>query len=241
MLIMIETLEMLTRLQEIDQRVDQLAHSRVDLPEKIETLKGQVRELENLIAGDQTTLEQLEKDKRQEELGLKEAQDELKRYQEQLYRIKTNREYDAIQAEIDAQKEKISQHEENILNVMATSEEVNENLESRTKELEQIRTENTPQWERLEEDLSSIDDRIAAEQDQRKNVTVRIDKNILNTYERIRKVKNGVAIVAIRKRACGGCFKTLPPQKIQEVRRTDRIIACENCGRILYWDEDSQN
>ena len=238
---MIETLEMLTRLQEIDQRVDQLAHSRVDLPEKIEILKGQVRELENLIADDQTTLEQLEKDKRQEELGLKEAQDELKRYQEQLYRIKTNREYDAIQAEIDAQKEKISQHEENILNVMATSEEVNENLEGRTKELEQIRTENTPQWERLEEDLSSIEDRIAAEQDQRKNVTVRIDKSILNTYERIRKVKNGVAIVAIRKRACGGCFKTLPPQKIQEVRRTDRIIACENCGRILYWDEDSQN
>lgn len=238
---MLETLEMLTKLQEIDHRVDELAHSRVDLPEKIETLKGQVRELEDLIAQDRSRLEQLEKDKRQEELGLKEAQDELKRYQEQLYRIKTNREYDAIQAEIDAQKEKISQHEENILNIMATSEEVTENMETREKELEGIQAENAPQWEQLEEDLSSLDDRIAAEADRRKNVIVRIDKNILKAYERIRQVKNGLAIVAIRKRACGGCFKKLPPQKIQEIRRTDRIITCENCGRILYWDADSEN
>jgi predicted nucleic acid-binding Zn-ribbon protein len=238
---MLETLEMLMKLQEIDQRVDQLTHSRVDLPEKIETLKNQVQELEDLIGEDKARLDQLEKDKRQEELGLQGAQDELKKYQEQLYRIKTNREYDAIQAEIDAQKEKISQHEENILNIMATSEEVAENLEARTKELERTRAENAPQQEQLEKDLSSIDDRIAAENDQRKNITVRIEKNILNAYERIRKVKNGLAIVAIRKRACGGCFKTLPPQKIQEIRRTDRIITCENCGRILYWDADSQN
>jgi len=238
---MLETLEMLTKLQEIDQRVDQLAHSRVDLPEKIETLKGQVQELEDLIAEDQARLEQLEKDKRQEELGLQEARDELKRYQDQLYRIKTNREYDAIQAEIDAQKEKISQHEEDILNIMATSEEVTEKLDARTKELEETRTENTPQWKQLEQELLSLDDRIAAENDRRKNVTVRIDKKILKAYERIRKVKNGLGIVAIRKRACGGCFKTLPPQKIQEIRRTDRIITCENCGRILFWDENSQN
>jgi predicted nucleic acid-binding Zn-ribbon protein len=238
---MLETLEMLTKLQEIDQHVDQLAHSRVDLPEKIETLKGQVQELEDLNAEDQARLEQLEKDKRQEELGLQEARDELNRYQEQLYRIKTNREYDAIQAEIDAQKAKISQHEENILNIMATSEEVTENLETRNGELDQIRQENAPQWEQLEQDLSSLDDRIAAENDRRKNVSVRIDKTILKAYERIRQVKNGLAIVAIRKRACGGCFKKLPPQKIQEIRRTDRIITCENCGRILYWNDNFQN
>ncbi|MCK4597869.1 hypothetical protein KAU04_07495 [bacterium] len=45
----------------------------------------------------------------------------------------------------------------------------------------------------------------------------------------------------MRKRACGGCFKTLPPQKIQEVRRTDSILTCENCGRILYWDENLES
>lgn len=236
-----ETLEMLTKLQEIDQKVDGLAHSRVNLPGQIGDLKKQVQDLEDLIAQGEEKLAQLEKEKREEELSLQEAQDELKKYQQQLYRIKTNREYDAIQAEIDTQKTKISEHEENILNIMTTSEELAETLDEQRGELERITAENKPKWKQLEQDLSSIEDRMAVEEDHRKNVTVRMEKRLLKTYERIRKVKNGLAIVAIRKRACGGCFKTLPPQKIQEIRGTDRIITCENCGRILYWDDDCQN
>jgi predicted nucleic acid-binding Zn-ribbon protein len=236
-----EKLEMLTKLQEIDQRVDGLAHSKVDLPGQIEGLKKQVQDLEDIIAQGEEKLSQLEKEKREEELNLRESQAELKKYQEQLYRIKTNREYDAIQAEIDAQKAKISEHEDSILNIMANSEELAETLDERRQELDGIRSENEPKWQQLEQDLSSIEDKMTMEGDHRKNVTVRMEKNLLRTYERIRKGKNGLAIVAIRKRACGGCFKTLPPQKIQEIRRTDRIIMCENCGRILYWDDNCSN
>jgi predicted nucleic acid-binding Zn-ribbon protein len=236
-----ETLDMLTKLQEIDQKVDGLADSKVNLPGQIENLKKQVQELEDFISQGEENLAQLEKEKREGELNLQEAQDELKKYQQQLYRIKTNREYDAIQAEIDAQKTKISEHEESILNIMTASEELAETLDERRGELEAVKAENVPKWEQLERDLSSIEDKMAMERDHRKNVTVRMEKNLLNTYERIRKVKNGLAIVAIRKRACGGCFKTLPPQKIQEIRRTNRIITCENCGRILYWDDNCQN
>ena len=232
-----ETLSMLSRLQEIDNTLDQLAHSKVDLPGEIEMLKRQVQELKDAIAEGETKLTELEKERRQEELGLEMAQDKLKKYQQQLYRIKTNREYDAIQAEIDAQKAKISEHEENILNLMTTSEELTETLQERRQELENLTAENAPHWERLENELSSIEDRMAIERDQRKKVTVRLKRGVLAAYERIRVGKSGQAIVPIRKRACGGCFTTLPPQTIQEVRRTDRIITCENCGRIIYWDD----
>ncbi|KPL16722.1 MAG: hypothetical protein AMJ92_12520 [candidate division Zixibacteria bacterium SM23_81] len=233
-----ETLSMLTRLQEIDNTLDQLAHSKVDLPGEIEMLKGQVQELEDGIAEGETKLSELEKERRQEELGLEMAQDKLKKYQQQLYRIKTNREYDAIQAEIDAQKTKISEYEENILDLMTTSEELTETLQQRREELDNLKAENAPQWERLEKELSSIEDRMAIERDERKKVTVRLKRGVLAAYERIRVGKSGQAIVPIRKRACGGCFTTLPPQTIQEVRRTDRIITCENCGRIIYWDDN---
>jgi predicted nucleic acid-binding Zn-ribbon protein len=236
-----ETLEMLKKLQEIDQKVDQLAHSKVDLPGEIDILKKQVQDLKDLIAEGEDKLAQLEREKREEELGLQTAQDELRKYQEQLYRIKTNREYDAIQAEIDAQKARISEHEENILNIMTTSDELTETLEQQRQELESQKVENVPKWEQLENELSSIEDKMAIEKDHRKNVTVRLDQRVLAAYERIRRGKNGLAIVAIRKRACGGCFKTLPPQKIQEVRKTERIMTCENCGRILYWDENLEN
>lgn len=236
-----ETLKMLTKLQEIDNTLDQLAHSKVDLPEEIEMLKNQVQGLVDSVAEGKAKLAELEKERREQELGLEMAQDELKKYQQQLYRIKTNREYDAIQAEIDAQKGRISEHEESILNIMTNSEELTETLQERRAELESLKEQNVPKWEQLEKDLSSIEEKMAIERDARKNVTVRLDKGLLTSYERIRKGKNGLAIVAIRKRACGGCFKKLPPQRIQEVRRTDKIWTCENCGRILYWDENSQS
>jgi predicted nucleic acid-binding Zn-ribbon protein len=236
-----EMLKMLTKLQEIDQKVDQLNHSKIDLPAEIETLKEQVQDLDDNIADGQAKLEQLEKERREQELGLETAQDRLKKYQQQLNRIKTNREYDAIQTEIDVQKTSISEYEESILNIMTTSEELTETLEERRQELETLKVQNVPKWEQLEIDLSSIEDKLAIQQDHRKNVTVRLKGRLLVAYERIRKGKKGLAIVPIRKRACGGCFKTLPPQKIQEVRRTDSILTCENCGRILYWDENLES
>jgi predicted nucleic acid-binding Zn-ribbon protein len=236
-----ETLNMLTKLQEIDNTLDQLANSRVDLPGEIERLKKQVQDMKEEIAQGEAKLAELEKERRQGELDLETAQDELKKYQQQLYKIKTNREYDAIQVEIDVQKSRIAEVEENILNIMTTSEELTETLQERREELESRRAENVPRWEKLEKELFSIEDRMAMEQDRRKNVTVRLNEGVLASYERIRSGKNGLAIVAIRKRACGGCFKTLPPQKIQEVRTTAKILTCENCGRILYWDENIQN
>ncbi len=236
-----EKLKMLTELQEIDQKVDQLNHSKIDLPAEIETLKKQVQDLDDSIADGQAKLAQLEKERREQELGLETAQDRLKKYQQQLNRIKTNREYDAIQTEIDVQKTSISEHEESILNIMTTSEELTETLEEYSQELETLKVQNVPKWEQLEIDLSSIEDKLAIQQDHRKNVTVRLEGRLLVAYERIRKGKNGLAIVPIRKRACGGCFKTLPPQTIQEVRRTDSILICENCGRILYWDENLES
>jgi len=39
--------------------------------------------------------------------------------------------------------------------------------------------------------------------------------------------------------SCGGCHKIVPPQKILEIRSGDRMIRCEFCGRMLYWDEQS--
>ncbi|MYF73975.1 MAG: hypothetical protein F4175_11535 [Gemmatimonadetes bacterium] len=58
-------------------------------------------------------------------------------------------------------------------------------------------------------------------------------------YNRIRRVvRGGVAIVPVRKGACGGCYRQLSPQRLVEVRRADSIMRCENCGRLLVWSDE---
>jgi hypothetical protein len=46
--------------------------------------------------------------------------------------------------------------------------------------------------------------------------------------------------VAVRNGACGGCFGNLPTQLLNRIRDMDKIITCENCGRILIWQDPKQ-
>ncbi|MBI5868870.1 MAG: bifunctional (p)ppGpp synthetase/guanosine-3',5'-bis(diphosphate) 3'-pyrophosphohydrolase, partial [candidate division Zixibacteria bacterium] len=70
------------------------------------------------------------------------------------------------------------------------------------------------------------------------NVLVRLEAPLVAIYERVRKGKGSGAVVAVKNKACSGCFKTLPPQLVQEIRRAERIITCDSCGRILIWSEE---
>ena len=68
-----------------------------------------------------------------------------------------------------------------------------------------------------------------------------IDERLLYSYERIRNnYRNGLAVVAVERDACGGCYNAIPPQKQSEIRQRKKIIVCENCGRILTDEELSE-
>ena len=55
------------------------------------------------------------------------------------------------------------------------------------------------------------------------------------TYETIVENKNCIGIVPVHEGGvCGGCNLTLSPNLINQLRRTDKIIRCTYCSRILY-------
>ena len=61
-----------------------------------------------------------------------------------------------------------------------------------------------------------------------------VDGRLLMSYEKIRKsYRNGLAVVAVERDACGGCFNAIPPQKQSEIKQHKKVMICENCGRIL--------
>lgn len=61
----------------------------------------------------------------------------------------------------------------------------------------------------------------------------KIDPGLLNKYKSIKqhctppmaKLVNG---------QCSGCFMSLPSATLLEIRNGERIVECDNCGRILY-------
>ena len=64
-------------------------------------------------------------------------------------------------------------------------------------------------------------------------------RRLLAAYSRIRQnVRNGLAVVTVKRDACGGCFNRIPPQRQVEIRQGKKIIICEYCGRILVTDPE---
>ena len=62
----------------------------------------------------------------------------------------------------------------------------------------------------------------------------KIDARLLAAYKRIRgNVRNGLAVVTVKRDACGGCYNRIPPQRQLDIRMSKKIIVCEYCGRIM--------
>ena len=61
-----------------------------------------------------------------------------------------------------------------------------------------------------------------------------IDVRVLSAYKKVRNnAHNGLAVVTVKRGACGGCFNKIPPQRQLDIKMSKKIIVCEYCGRIL--------
>lgn len=232
-------MEMLLKLQGVDYDLGELERSKDYLPEMINNLERELADTKAALEAAEQELK--EQTLRHNNLDVEVAtlNQELAKFQKQMMAIKTNKEYDALTNEIASRKVKISETEEEILKILANLDDLKEKIEEYKKTLEDIQKTNSTQLVQLREELGSIEEKIKMKRGDRKNITVRIEKRLLATYERVRKGRGDQVVVAIKKRACGACYKGIPPQVIQEIRRGDRVYTCDNCGRILIWTDDS--
>ncbi len=233
-------LSLLLSLQEIDDHLGELERSRIYLPEMIHNLEQEISDLENSIEESNTVSKESELEQKSLELEIETNKQELEKYQGQMKVIKTNKEYDALISEIDNKKREIADKEERVLTLMSQIDEHSEKLTDLNDSLKESRENNADQLATLRTQETNLQAKIDEKMEGRKNIAKDINRQIIGIYERVRKGKGGLVVVPVRKKSCGGCFKQIPPQRIQEIRRGDRIFACESCGRIVIWTDESK-
>ncbi len=229
-----EKLTALVRLQKIDSKLDEIQILKGELPievkdleDEIEGLHARQTRIEEEINGIQEFIEQ----KKQ---GIKDAQALIAKYEKQSDNVKNSREFEALNKEIEMQQleeklcekhikdatEEISDKARQLelaIKAVATKEL---NLSGKKGELEKIISET----EKEETHYNGIAQKARTQADER----------LLSSYDRIRNnYHNGLAVVAVERDSCGGCFHAIPPQKQSEIKLRKKIMVCENCGRIL--------
>lgn len=234
-------LELLLKLQNIDYDLGELERSKEYIPDMMENLKREIIESERKFTETSEALSKAKVEQREVELELSEKQEKLKKLQERMMAIKTNKEYDALVSEIDQIKERINDLENRDMDLMEAIERYQKEIEGLNGQVEGIKKINNEQISSLQAQIDSVGSKIQDKEQERTELVGRVNQRVLRAYNRIRKGKGGAAVVAVKKRACGACYKALPPQKIQEIKLGQRIITCDSCGRMLIWTEDSDN
>jgi len=231
------TAELLLQLQGIDYQLGELERSKGYLPDMIDNLKTEIQTAEDDCAATKKTREDRLLDKKRLEITIEEATEALAKLKDQMTTIKTNREYDALSHEIDHKKGELSRAEDELLAIMSELEELDKKLVEIDRDRGNIQRTNDEQLRAIQTEMDSVGTKIKIKENERKNILVRLEGPVVAAYERIKRGK-GSAVVAVRKRACSGCFKALPPQLVQEIRRGEQLITCDSCGRILIWEDE---
>lgn len=229
-----EKLTAVLTLQKIDSKIDEIKTLKGELPMEVKDLEDEIEGLQTRIQNIDAEINSINSFVEAKTNAKKEAQALIKKYEKQQDNVKNNREFEAINKEMELQELEVKLNDKHIKDAgfelkerqnqrIRTEEkiaDVQEALKAKKGELEKIISET----EKEEADLSTKSD----------DAKGKVDPRLLLAYERIRaSYRNGLAVVPIMRDSCGGCFNVIPPQRQSEIRQHKKIIVCEHCGRIL--------
>lgn len=254
---MFKELEYLVKLQKIDNELLKINELKGDLPQIVETLEKNITSLERELENDRSREKEIILETKDIEGQIEDHKEHLQRYQDQLYLVTSNKEYDALTSEIEAVRQNIDTAEYKILELNEEMENLKEAIKGKDLTLKDKSSEIKFRREQLEKTNEKTNDVQGKLMKNREAVVKLISLRYIREYERVSKARNGLAIVPIyqifeekvdRKGnieyipaqvSCGGCHTIVPPQKAVEIRSGANPIRCEFCGRMLYWDKDT--
>jgi len=235
-----DSITKLLNLQNRDTEIDRLKSETAAIPAHITKLK-------NEIAANKAALENAKKDlitfqlaKKQKDLDLETREGSIRKHSGDLNAVKTNEAYKALLGEIEKAKQEKSAIEDDVLQLMEQIDQANKiwkEKEASAKGVEAGLQKQISDWESKQKDLES---QTVQKQTERESEMTALDKKLVEPYERLRSNKRTNAVVPIRKEQCTGCHMKVSQNLLNEIRRGQKIMACESCARLVYLEAQPQ-
>lgn len=232
-----EQIKMLVELQELDGEI-------FDKKRMLDLIPGRIKELEEILETKSADLKNLEEEskklqvkRKEKETDLAAKEETIKKYQTQLFQIKTNKEYTSLEKEIAGIRADNSVLEDEIIALLEQVDEIQKKVLKEKQILEEEKRKITDEKKKIGQEKKTNEAEFNDLSSKRKVFAEKLDKKILSVYERILHNRDGLAMVPIIGGACGGCNMNLPHQIINEAKLRKDLIFCGNCARILYIEE----
>ena len=154
--------------------------------------------------------------------------------------VKTEKEMKALSMEAELAKEKLGHANDEIERHQIIAESKAAEIEAANVELEAANEEFEKVSAEVNEKLTSIDADKGKLFEERNTKTMEIDMKILSFYEKIRIWAKNTAVVPVKKQACYGCYMKLNDNTYASLIKSEEIITCPHCGRIMYLEVQTE-
>ncbi|HZQ51692.1 MAG TPA: C4-type zinc ribbon domain-containing protein [Bryobacteraceae bacterium] len=233
---MLQDLALALRLQALDRTLAHLANEIATLPKHIAEIEKKLDTHTRRLEADRAALSANQRDRKKLEGDIQIQEQKISKLRDQMLGAKTNEQYRAFQNEISYAENEIRKAEDKILDLMEQSEPLEKNVKAAEVELKNQQQHVEAEKKRAQERTALDQKQLAEKQAERQSVAAQMDQKFYAEYERIRKKTKNTPIADATEGRCDACQITLRPQFFQDLRRGDKIMFCESCGRILTYN-----
>lgn len=235
---MLESIERLLILQDRDRKIRRLRGELSHIEPERQTLRAKAAESQNALEIARSRLKQTETERKALELEVEAKKQLISRYLNQQLQTRKNEEYRALSNEIDTCKADIFKIEDREIALMEDGEAAQKDVARGTQAVNEARKLAEEQMAQLGIREQNLKKDLADLEANRDELAAGVDDSTRARYERLVKSKGENVVVGVQHGVCGGCHMRLPAQVLVTCQAQQELVACTNCGRILYYTPD---
>lgn len=234
---MLEALKEILDIQELDMKMIQLMSIKKQRQKELDSINANKENLKQRLQNKENDIVEMKKLIRLAEGEHADIQAKVKKLEAQQSAIRKVDEYNAITHEISsADRERVAKEQRlsDFYDRLAIEEDalksLGETLESTTENSKALEAE-------IRESILHVNEEGRVLKEQRDGLVSHVNSDVFKVYERLLRNKKDRVVVPLENRCCSGCHIMLTAQHENLVRKGERLVFCEHCSRIHYWQE----
>jgi predicted nucleic acid-binding Zn-ribbon protein len=235
---MFDTIEKLLILQDRDRQINRVKSELDHIEPERQVLKTKTSSTQAALDSAKNKVKELESKRKDLDLEVQAKKTLIEKYANQQLQTRKNEEYRALAHEIEGCKAAIIKIEDQEIELMEQGETAQKEVVRTTglaADAKKLMDSQVAQLATREENLKKELAQLTAN---REELASAVDETARSRYERLMKSKGGNVVVGVQHGVCGGCHMKLPTQLIVTCQAQNELVACINCGRILYYTRD---
>jgi predicted nucleic acid-binding Zn-ribbon protein len=232
--IMETVLDLLVKIQDLDDEIANNEALLTQIPQDIAKLEKQIAARDEELKSAEARVLEIKKNYRMKEIEIADNEDKVAKLNAQTFAVKTNEEYRAVLNEIDFLKRRNKEIEDTMIELMEEEEKLRNSIERMRAETGEFTGRTRESIAAMKQRMNELTERQAVARHDHDRDFALLPADARNLYARVTKVRHR-AVCAIVNNTCTGCFANLTHQLLNELKKRDKMLLCDNCGRILIY------